>query len=160
MIDLNRERELLNRRVLGWSLACEFIEPGIDLGRDIRLVQTAKGLDLASVSGMDNLAQVLEIALTTRLGDDLFNVQFGFDGLNALAEETNAVLMRERIRIAVILVLRKDPRIRRIVDVKLEDGRLEEPVPGGSRQLEVRVAFETVSGEQASINLGRVVTNG
>lgn len=79
------------------------------------------------------------------------------------------MLMRERVRVAVIQVLRRDPRVRRIVDVQLADGRLEE---GGaapalaadadqderrrrSRELSVRVAFETVSGDQAAVDLGR-----
>ena len=106
------------------------------------------------------LISIKSIALTTRLGDDLFNTDYGFNGLNALAEETNLVLMRERLRIAVIQVLRKDPRVRRIVDVKLGDGRLDAPVAGNVRDLEVRVVFEAISGDQLTVNLGRVTSNG
>ncbi len=156
MINLERERGLLQDRILGWGLACEQIFPGVDLGRDLRLARGPAGLDFARVEGMENLGQVLSIALTTLLGSDLFNTEFGFDGLNALAEETNAVMVRERVRIAVIQVLRKDPRIRRIVDVKLEDGQLERPLPG-SRELNVRVAFETITGDQATVDLGKVM---
>lgn len=144
-------------RALGWSLAFEPIAPGIDLGRDLRLVAGVNGLDLARVSSLDNLSQSLSVALTTLLGDDVFNRAFGFDGLNALVEETDPVLARERVRIAVIRVLRQDNRIRRIVDVNLSgDGRLAPP-PAGSRVLDVRVVFETVTGEQAAVNLGRPI---
>lgn len=158
MIDIEREQQLLRRRLLGWGLICKPILPGIDLGRDLRLVAGLKGLDFARVEGIENLHQDLSIALTTLLGSDIFNIEFGFDGLNALAEETNPIMLRERVRIAVIQLLRKDPRIRRIVDVKLEDGQLEIPVPG-SRELNVHVVFETVSGEQARVAIGKVIPN-
>ena len=41
------------------------------------------------VEAIDNLAQSLAVALTTALGSDVFNTDFGFDGLNALVEETD-----------------------------------------------------------------------
>jgi len=159
VIDQERERELLRQRALGWGLACEEVMPGVDLGRDISLVEGPNGLDFARVSGMDNLAQSLKIALTTCLGSDIFNTDFGFDGLNALVEETNPVMVRERVRISVIQLLRKDPRVRSIVDVKLGDDRLE-PSVTRDRMLDVRVVFEVVSGDQLTVNLGRVITNG
>jgi phage baseplate assembly protein W len=159
-MDVDNERDVLRRKALGWAARCEEIFPGIDLGRDIRLESGARGLDLARVEGLDALAQALAIALTTRLGDDVFNMRFGFDGLNAMADEANPILVRERIRVAVIQVLRKEPRVRRIVDVNLSgDGRLEPP-PAGSRSLDVRVVFETISGEQSSLTLGKMTPNG
>lgn len=157
MFDLDRERELLRGRLLGSGLVCEPILEA-DLGRDLQLATGPNGLDFARVKGLENLGQDLSIALTTRLGDDIFNIEFGFDGLNALAEETDPIMVRERVRIAVIQVLRKDPRIRRIVDIKLDDGQLDAPIPG-SRELDVRVTFETVSGDQTTIDLGRVIPN-
>lgn len=162
----DQQKDPLRRRVLGWGVACAPAEANADIGRDIRFVTTNGLIDLACVELIDNLGQSLSIALTTALGSDLFNVGYGFDGINAIAEETNPVLMRERIRIAIIKVLRADPRIRRIVDVKLEDGRLD-PITSGSRILDVRVAFETLSGDAYSINIdqvalgaGQVTTNG
>ncbi|HET8922547.1 MAG TPA: hypothetical protein VFN26_06075 [Candidatus Acidoferrum sp.] len=154
----DRDKQLLQQRLLGWSLACEPTLPGVDLGRDLRLELGPTGRDFARVSAMDNLGQNLTIALTTRLGDDIFNSQFGFDGLNAIAEGTETILVRERIRISIIQVLRRDPRIRRILDVKLDDGRLES-APAGSRELDVSVAFETVTGDQNTISLGKVGLN-
>jgi phage baseplate assembly protein W len=116
---------------------------------------------------LDNLAQSLEIGLTTLQGDDVFNTAFGFDGLNALVEETNPVLVRERVRVSIIQLLRREPRIRRIVDVKLDDGRLdaapsqvvlEEPSTTSAlnRELSVRVVCEVVSGDQVAVDLGKV----
>jgi phage baseplate assembly protein W len=159
MVDIERERELLRERMLGWSPACELVAPRGELSRDLRLVSGPNGIDLARVSGMENLGQSLAIALTTRLGDDVFNVRFGFDGLNALVDEMSPILTRERIRVAVIQVLRKDPRVRRIVDVQLDDGRLTAPTGAGRRELDVRVSFETVASDQATIQMGRVITN-
>jgi phage baseplate assembly protein W len=159
MIERERERELLRRRLLGRGLACDPIAPGVDLGRDLRVTQGTDGTDFAMVDGIYNLGQSLAIGLTTLRGSDIFNLDFGFDGLNAMVEETNPVLVRERVRVGVIQLLRKDPRVRRIVDVKLGDGRLD-GVSAGSRELDVRVAFETVSGEQMTVDLGQVTSNG
>jgi hypothetical protein len=158
MIDLDRERELMRERALGLGLAFDLITPGVDLVRDVRFADGPNGLDLATVSSFDNLTQSLSVALTTRLGDDLFNVTYGFDGLNALVEETNPVMQQERIRISIIVVLKKDPRVRRIIDVAFVDGRLNQPL-AGSRELDVLVAFEAVSGDSVSIDLGKVITN-
>ncbi len=158
---VEREQQIARRRVLGWGALAAEVLPGQDLGRDLVLTRNASGrLDLAVVEGMDNLGQSLTVALTTRLGDDIFNVDFGFDGLNALVEETNPVLVRERVRIGVIRTITRDPRVARIVDVKLDnDGQLE-PLPAGSRTLNVQVVFETLTGETLTVDLAKGATNG
>ena len=158
MIDVALEQELMRERALGVGPAFNLITPGADLGRDVTFVDDGSGLDLALVKGFDNLTQSLSVALTTRLGDDVFNTTFGFDGLNAIAEETNPVMQRERVRISVIVVLKKDPRVRRIVDVALVDGRLDQPL-AGSRDLAVTAAFEAVSGDSVTLDIGKVVAN-
>jgi phage baseplate assembly protein W len=155
MADPQQEREVLRRHVLGWSVECDRIDPGGDHGRDLVLAQGATGLDLARVEKLDALTQSLELALTTALGSDIFNTDFGFDGLRALAEETSPTMVRERVRIAVIQVLQKDPRVRRIHDVSLGD----DAAPG-SRELKVTVAFETASGDDAKATLGGVDGSG
>jgi phage baseplate assembly protein W len=167
--DAELERDAVRRRLLGWSVACDPLLPGVDHGRDL-VLQGGNGepLDLARVASMDCLGQSLEIAITTALGSDVFNTAFGFDGLNALVEETEPVLIRERVRIAVIQLLLKEPRIRQILDVNLGDERLRpgasatlaESAERASRTLDVSVSFETVSHDQASLNLGRVVPGG
>jgi phage baseplate assembly protein W len=153
------DRALLRRRTLGWSLACTEIAPGVDLGRDLELSSGASGTDLARVEGLDALTQSLAMGLTTGRGTDLFNTDFGFDGLNALAEEREPVMVRERVRVSIITLLQREPRVRRIVDVKFADDRLEAPIPG-SRELDVRVAFEAISGDTATASLGQVVLGG
>ena len=112
----------------------------------------------ALIEGMDNLGQALTVALTTPLTGDVFNVDFGFDGLNAIAEQTVPIMVQERIRIAVITLLQKDPRVRRIVDVKLQDGRLNNPC-ANIRELDVKVVFETVTSDTTTLDLGKVVPN-
>jgi phage baseplate assembly protein W len=152
MTDPEREREIFRRRLLGQGLACT-PTPTSGLGRDLELISGPQGVDLVRVVGIDNLGQALAIALTTLLGSDVFNTEFGFDGLNAVATESDPILLRERVRIAVIQVLRRDPRVRRVVDVKLGEGPLEAGTPG-SRELEVKVLFETVTGDQSTVDLG------
>ena len=167
------QQELLRRRILGRGLACAETHPGLEVSRDLRLEEGPNGLDLAQVEGVDNLTQALAIALTTALTSDVFNVAFGFDGINALVDETNPILVRERVRVSVIQVLRNDPRVRRIVDLKLLDRRLELAAGGPAaadetltealerwRTLDVQVAFETVTGDQAVMKLGKAVSNG
>ncbi len=157
-------RQLIQVKLLGWGVAAQPIAPGVDIGQDVAF----SGGDLATVSGMDNLGQDLTLALTTGLGMDPFNVNFGFDGINALMEETTPMLARERVRISVIKLLNADPRVRRILDVKLLDGRLgplsadngSSTDTGTQRVLDVRVAFETVTGDQSVVNLGQVNLNG
>lgn len=153
------ETATLERHAYGWGIATTAILPGADLGRDFVLKAGANGLDFEQTVGLDNLVQALTLALTTRLGDDLFNITYGFDGINALADETDPVLMRERIRIAVIRVLQRDSRVRRILDVNVDNDRLAVPTTAAARELHVRVDFETVVGSQVSVDLGKVIPN-
>jgi hypothetical protein len=155
---------LVRTKLLGWGAAASPLFPGQDIGQDL----TFSGGDLAIVSGLANLGQDLTLALTTALGADPFNVNYGFDGVNALIEEQSAMLARERIRVSIIKLLNSDPRVRRILDVKLLDGRLN-PLSSDLgtgqdtatlRVLDVRVAFETVTGDQSTLDLGGVKVNG
>jgi phage baseplate assembly protein W len=156
LADPQLEAAYLRRRALGWGLQAPLLSPGGDHGRDLVLSSGVNGRDLALVVGVDNLAQGLALALTTLLGSDVFNVRFGFDGLNALVEETNPMIARERIRVAVIQVLRQDPRVRRVLDVKLgHEGEGQGMVD--RRRLKVEVAFETVTGESVKVKLGKEV---
>jgi len=153
--DPQRERELQRKKLLGWGFTLAPIDGTDDLSRDLVVANGA----LARVDGITNLGQDLAVALTTPLTGDVFNVDFGFDGLNALAEETSPILVQERVRISVVTLLQKDPRVRRIVDVQLQDGRLIHP-GAGTRELAVRVVFETVTGDTQTIDLGKVDPNG
>jgi phage baseplate assembly protein W len=159
------ERLARQQRLLGWGLAFEPVLPGLDLARDVSFAAGPNGRDLAVVRGVDNLAQSLSVAFTTLLGSNVFDTDFGFDGLNALADPIAPVLARERVRIGVIKVLNRDPRVRRIVDVRLDDGRLDPAGPAddaakaalrASRTMEVQVQFETVTQDQLSVRLGEL----
>jgi phage baseplate assembly protein W len=152
-MDTEAQKNLFRRRLLGRGLALTRVG---DLGRD--LTMRADGADLAIVDGVDNLAQVLSAAVLTPLGGDVFNTDFGFDGLNALADESTPTLQRERVRVSIVALLRKDPRVSRIIDVKLVDQRLEAPTTGAARQLDVRVVFEAVSGDQLALSAGNAGT--
>ena len=153
-----QQQQLVRRAVLGWSLACTEILPGVDLGRDLVLEQADEGsVDFALVEGIDNLGQSLTIALTTLLGSDVFNGVYGWDGLSALVEETSPSILRERVRVSVAQVLSRDPRVRRITDVSLTGQGGINPAPTGSRELDVQVAFEMATMEQTTLSLGKVV---
>lgn len=106
-------------RILGKGLALVPTDPGEDIGLDIAFA----GGDLGTVSGMDALTQDLRVALCTGLGTDPLNTAFGSDAFAAIAEETDKLMQRERIRVAIIRVLRADPRITRIVEVRINGER-------------------------------------
>ncbi|MEV4657204.1 hypothetical protein [Micromonospora sp. NPDC049301] len=164
-----RERQAAQRRYLGWGLAFEPTMPGLDLGRDVVFDDGPNGRVLALVAGTDNVAQSLAVALTTLRGSNVFDATFGFDGLNALAEPVEPSLIREQVRIGIIALLDRDPRVRRIVDVNLDDGRLGVGGDGqggaddaaratlrASRTLQVQVQFETITDDRLSVHLGEL----
>lgn len=141
------------RRALGWAPALLPVEPtdGAAAGLDI-------ALDGRIVEGEATLGQALTLAMVTLRGADVFNTNFGFRGLAAIAEETDAVLRRERIRLAVIEVLRDEPRVRRIAGVRFPDELGDEaaqpqalPPP---RSVAVEAAFDTVAGAAQTLVLG------
>ena len=154
--------QLIQTKLLGWGPAAPPLFPGEHIARDIEFA----GGDLALVTGRDNLSQDLTLALTTALGTDPFNVDYGFDGVNALVEEQNATIARERVRVSVIKLLTNDPRVRRILDVDL-NGTQTDPQPSqlpgdgfaARRILNVQVAFETLAGDQSAVDLGEVKLN-
>ena len=143
-------------RQLGWSLELEPLSP-VD--------GAAGGLDLsfAQVSGADALVQSLTLALVTLLGADLFNTRFGFDGIAAIAEESDRVLRRERIRMAVLAVLKAEPRVGRIITVRFADEAGDTAPPPSPvplpRTAAIEALFETVGGEQRAISVGGEVVD-
>ncbi|WP_322762453.1 hypothetical protein [Frankia sp. Cr2] len=154
-----REREAAQNRYLGWGLAFAETLPGIDIARDISFSAGANGRVLDLVRGTGNITQALSVALTTLRGSNVFDAEFGFDGLDALTRNIEPVLVREQVRVGVITLLDRDPRVRRIVDVNLDD-RLG---TGGSaadlrasRTLQVQVQFETVTDDRIAVNLGEL----
>jgi phage baseplate assembly protein W len=148
------QQDQLNRSLFGRDLATVETLPGQDLGRDL-VISTSGACDLATVAGVDNLSQSLTLALTTRLGDDIFDTSYGFDGLNALADEIDPILQRERIRVGIVSVLQRDSRVRQITDVTLDGD-----VFARSRTLAVTVSFRTIASTQVSVSLNPVVSNG
>jgi hypothetical protein len=145
------EVEVRRRRLLGVGVRADLISAG-DLARDLVLANTGTGVDLTLLVGIDNLCQCLAIGLTTLRGTDVFNQRFGFLGLTALTGQTSPVLAREGVRSAVAEFLASDPRVRRIVDLQL-DNPMNAP-SAGSRVLDVNVRFEAVSGDAASMATG------
>lgn len=146
MTDSDARRALV-RRSLGWGAAAPLIEPG-DVGRDLVMMpRPGSGrLDLGCVEGALNLGQDLAIALTTGRGNDPFNVDFGFDGLSALVYEQAPALVRERLRASVAKTVARDPRVRSVTAVEVDDGST-----GPARTLSVRVTVDTIVSDAAAL---------
>ncbi|MFL6139702.1 MAG: hypothetical protein ACJ74O_18165 [Frankiaceae bacterium] len=146
------DADIRRRRLLGVGLRADPVSSA-DIARDVSLVPSAGGKDLATVSGIDNLVQCLAVGLTTLRGSDVLNQRFGFLGLTPLTEQTSPVLAREGVRSAVAEFLASDPRVRRIVDLQV-DNPMDPQTGGDRRTLDVRVGFEAVSGETATLATG------
>ena len=138
--------EAIARRALGWGAAAPLLSAG-DLVRDIALVPREDGsLDLACVAGPANLGQDLALALTTRLGADPLDSGFGFDGMTALVVETSTTMVRERLRASVAKLVARDPRVRSVNVVEIDDA-----VSLATRTLSLRVEVNTIVGSGASL---------
>ena len=135
------------QRLFGRGLAADPLFPGLDIGCDLALQPGPNGTRLAEHAGADNLAQALRLALTTAYGTLPFSLDYGFDGLNALATETDPRMKQERIRIAVAQTVQRDPRVRRVTDVQVT------PSAPGERTLSVSVAFETTASGGLTITI-------
>lgn len=142
-------------RALGWDLALEPIDliDGAAGGLDLRLDGPVR-------RGADALLQSLTLALVTLRGSDTFNTGFGFAGVAALAEETDPVLRRERLRMSVIAVLQAEPRVGRVVTVRFADEVDPDGTPSAplatppSRVMAIEAVFVTIAGTRQAITLG------
>ena len=158
VVDIEHERRVLRRRLLGFSLLCAPTQGALDLGRDLVLAPERRRLqrDFALIEGMDNLGQALAIALTTPLGGDVFNIDFGFDGLNAIAVESiahhGAGADPDRRHLGAAEGPASGAHRRRAAG-----GRTAHQPGAGIRALDVKVVFETVTGDTATLDLGKVV---
>jgi phage baseplate assembly protein W len=142
-------REDLANRYFGKGMRLTHVAPD-SLGVDVVWEQGPSGRRLAVVVGGDNLGQDLRVALLTVTGSDVFNVPFGFDGMRVLTEGTEPALVAEMLRLSVLKTVALDPRIRRVLDVRMKE---TEP---GSRRWEVEAELQTVLGEVLTLVLGTV----
>ncbi len=142
---MSSEREAL----LGYAMRLKPIHPSIGAAAGFDVDLSADG----RVRGHAALGQALTLAMVTLRGSDVFARGFGFAGLAAIGAEVDPLLKRERLRLAVIDVLRTEPRIRRILSVRFAD---ETHAPG-SRSLEMLAEFETIAAtRQAAVMQGEI----
>lgn len=77
--------------------------------------------DLALISGKAELAQGIQVLIGTNLGTDIFNLGFGFDLLNTIAQPKSMPQIRQLIRLCVVKALSQEPRIRQINAIAFVD---------------------------------------
>jgi phage baseplate assembly protein W len=91
-------------------------------GGDFVVAPGAEGLpDLAMIAGKDELAQGIQVLVGTNLGSDIFNLGFGFDLINTMAQPVPFPQMRNLIRLCVVKALSQEQRIRQILAVAFID---------------------------------------
>jgi len=105
------------RRILNWGpRIVPIFDSALQYG-DIEFGETENGRDLILSEGVDNLHQQISVAIVTALGADLMNIGYGFAGYSAIAEETDPMMRREKLRFAVLSVLTADPRVKQVLRV-------------------------------------------
>lgn len=163
MSDTLTDREA--RRLLGWGPATASVAGDMEQAQDVVF---ANG-DLALVEGLAALRQDLSAALTTALGADPLNPAFGFDGFAALAEEQDRVMLRERLRVSVVNLLRRDARIDRVDQVLIgaaeieaaRQGKTASPPPAEYGVVDIEVAFRLRGRpERLRLNIGSTLGSG
>jgi phage baseplate assembly protein W len=77
--------------------------------------------DLAMIAGKDELVQGIQILVGTNLGSDIFNLGFGFDLINTMAQPVSMIQMRNLIRLCVVKALSQEQRVRQILAVAFVD---------------------------------------
>lgn len=105
------------RRLLKWGVEIVTIYDSALQYGDIAFVEGPNGRDLKLTEGVNNLNQQITSALVTALGADPLNINYGFGGFDAIANERNPILLREQLRFAVLGVLQADPRIVKVLRV-------------------------------------------
>jgi phage baseplate assembly protein W len=91
-------------------------------GGDFVIAPGADGSpDLLMIAGTDELAQGIQVLAGTNLGSDIFNVGFGFDLLNTMAQPVSMTQMRNLIRLCVVKALSQEQRIRQVLAVAFVD---------------------------------------
>jgi hypothetical protein len=139
----------IEERTFGMGLALQRVSID-DIGVDIVFRDGEAGRELAFVSGGDNLAQDLQIAMLTPTGTDQFNVRFGFDGLRVLTSGHEPWLAQELLRLSVMKTMAVDARVKQIIDVDIVRA---DPA---TRRWRIEAEVETVLGDVRRATLGEV----
>jgi phage baseplate assembly protein W len=149
------------RRLLGWGPATVSLAGNVEQAQDVVF---AKG-DLVLNSGLETLRQDLAAAMVTALGADPLNPTFGFEGFQAIAEESDKFILREKIRVAIVNMLRRDPRVDRIDQVLIgaeieaaAAGATVSPPPCEYGLMDIQVSFRLRGRSgQFRLNIGSIL---
>jgi hypothetical protein len=94
-------------------------------GRTLALVngdlQLVADGGFAMVTGRDDLLQGLNTMIYTPFGSDIFNVNYGFDILNAIASPLPPQAIQDVIRLNIVKSVTVDNRIREVKEVVFDD---------------------------------------
>jgi|GEM_PF-2536951 phage baseplate assembly protein W len=89
---------------------------------DLVIERGAEGQrDLMLIAGRLELAQGIQVLISTPRGSDIFNVLFGFDIYQTLMQPQAVREMRELVRMCVVKALAQEPRIRQIRAIAFVD---------------------------------------
>jgi phage baseplate assembly protein W len=89
---------------------------------DLEIAHGADGQrDLTFIVGKEELAQGLQVLISTLQGSDIFNVLFGFDIQQSLMQPQAVREMRALVRLNVVKALAQEPRIRQIRAIAFVD---------------------------------------
>jgi len=117
------------------------------------------------IEGRDNFLQVMQVMIETPFGSDIFNVNYGFDLLNAISQPQTAAQTKDLIRLNIVRSLSLDNRVREIKEIVFSDEpRFFEIAPGSNPEESHRarktgrywgaiIVLQTVDGNEAALRL-------
>jgi hypothetical protein len=103
---------------------------------------------LELVSGVANLAQALELRVTTPLGSDRYDVRYGLDVAAIFTGTGVASEIADVVRLNLVRTLGTEPRVQDIRDIRIE------PLDGtGRRAWHADVSIMTADGSAADLTV-------
>jgi hypothetical protein len=117
---------------------------------------------LATISGLPNLLQALELRILTPFSSDMFNTSYGLDVRQAFTEPGSVRMIKELIKLNLVRTLGSDPRVRDVREVVFVDEprfleRHPELDPAAVRHEQrqrcwrVEVIIDTIDGQTATL---------
>jgi phage baseplate assembly protein W len=94
------------------------------LGKSLQLISgdlIVSNNDFVMVADQNNFLQAMQIMIETPLGNDIFNINYGFDLLGSISQPSVLGRIKDVIRLNIVKSLSQDNRVQEIREVVFDD---------------------------------------